>query len=148
MAKLGSMRRTSERAARLGVLLPVALAALVVLAGCSITESARLTDFANDRAVVRVGYGILGPTMEVAEQSTALLARDHCEGLGKTYESIGSRREVEKGGAGEYVFYYACVGKDERFSDRHAVQRTDEDFRELSLPMIETSHAEARRHRQ
>lgn len=140
-----------EHAARLRILVPVALAALVILviiAGCSIAASARLTDSAHDRAVVRVGYNLLGPTMEVAEPSTALLARDYCEGLGKTHELIGSKREEEERGAGEYVFYYACVRTDERFSDRSAVKRTDEDIRELSRPMIETSHAEARRHRQ
>lgn len=137
-----------ELAARFRILVPVALAALVTVAGCSITASARLTDSAHDRAVVRVGYNILGPTMELAEPSTALLARDHCEGLGKTHELIGSRQEVEERGAGEYVFYYACVRTDERFTDRSAVKRTDEDIRELSRPMIETSHAEARRHRQ
>ena len=110
--------------------------------------SATLTDSANDRAVVRLGYGVFGPPAEVAEASTALLARDHCEALGKIHELVWSKREARDSHSGEYIFLYACERPGDRLRDRKAVApRTAEGIRELALPMIETSHAEARRHR-
>lgn len=110
--------------------------------------NATLTDSANDRVVVRIGYGLLGPPIEVAEASTGLLARDHCEALGKTHELVWSKREGKDKRSGEYIFFYACEREGERFSDRRAPgPTTTEDIRELALPMIETSNAEARRHR-
>jgi len=118
------------------------------VAGCAIAPGAVLSDSAGDRAVVRIAYGVLGPTVEVAEASTGLLARDHCEALGKTHELVWSKREAKDRHSGEYIFFYACERGDDRIRDRKAVaSMTTEDIRELALPMIETSHAEARRHR-
>lgn len=116
------------------------------VAGCAIAPGTVLSDSAGDRAVVRIAYGVLGPTVEVAEASTGLLARDHCEALGKTHELVWSKREATDRHSGEYVFFYACERED-RIRDRKAVaSTTTEDIRELALPMIETSHGEARRH--
>ena len=110
--------------------------------------NATLTDSANDRAVVRIGYGLLGPPIEVAEASTGLLARDHCEALGKTHELVWSKREAKDKRSGEYIFLYACERPGDRLPDRKAaVPARAEGLRELALPMVETSHAEARRHR-
>lgn len=110
--------------------------------------SATLSDFGDDGAVVRVEYGVLGPSVEVAEATAGLIARDHCESLGKTNELIASKREPQDDGVGEYVLYYACERPGERVPDRRRAGPSDTDgLREVALPMIETSHAEARRHR-
>ena len=111
--------------------------------------SATLADASGDRAVVRIGYDVIGPGIEVAETSADLVAKDHCEALGKSYELVWSKREARDRRRGEYVFFYACERQEERLRDRKAIDSTpDKDIRELALPMIETSHAEARRHRQ
>ena len=111
--------------------------------------SATLTDAGGDRAVVSIGYDVLGPGIEVAEASAGLVAKDHCEALGKSYELVWSKREAGDRRRGEYVFYYACERQGERVRDRKAIDPTPtEEIRDLALPMIETSHAEARRHRQ
>ena len=110
--------------------------------------AATLSDSGPDGAVVRVEYGVLGPSVEVAEATAGLVARDHCESLGKTNELIASKREPQDDGVGEYVVYYACARPGERVPDRRRVGPSDTDgLREVALPMIETSHAEARRHR-
>ena len=112
------------------------------------TPSAMLTDFGNEGAVVRVEYGPFGPSVEVAEASAGLVARDHCESLGKTYELISLKREPQDDVGGEYILLYACERADERLVDRRRAGPSDtEGLREVALPMIETSHAEARRHR-
>lgn len=117
--------------------------------GCALAPSATLSDADSDRAVVRIGYDVLGPGIEVAEASSGLVAKDHCEALGKSYELVWSKREAGDRRRGEYVFFYACERKDERVRDRKAIDPTPaKDIRDLALPMIETSHAEARRHRQ
>ena len=71
--------------------------------------SATLTDAGGDRAVVSIGYDVLGPGIEVAEASAGLVAKDHCEALGKSYELVWSKREAGDRRRGEYVFYYACA---------------------------------------
>ena len=119
-----------------------------LLTGCAIAPSAMLSDFGDDGAVVRVEYGVLGPSVEVAEASAGLVARDHCESFGKTYELISLKRAPRDGHGGEYVLLYACERADERLVDRRRAGPSDtEGLREVALPMIETSHAEARRHR-
>lgn len=122
--------------------------AALMATGCALTPSARLSEFGNESAVVRVEYGSLGPSSEVAEASAGLVARDHCQSLGKTYELISLTQEPQGEDRGEYVLFYACEHPDERTSDRRRAgpANTDE-LREVALPMIETSHAEARRHR-
>ena len=128
-------------------LLPALLATLLAT-GCAMAPSAMLVDSASDRAVVRLAYGVLGPTIEVAEASTGLVARDHCEALGKSHELLSSRREATDRTRGEYVFFYACERPGDRRRDRKVLDPAmAEGIRELALPMIETSHAEARRHR-
>ena len=110
--------------------------------------SATLPDAGGDRAVVRIGYDVIGPGIEVAETSAGLVAKDHCEALGKSYDLVWSKREARDHRRGEYVFFYACELQEERLRDRRAIDPTPaKDIRELALPMIETSHAEARRHR-
>lgn len=117
--------------------------------GCALAPSATLTDADANRAVVRIGYDVLGPDIEVAEASSGLVAKDHCEALGKSHELVWSKREVRDGRRGEYVFLYTCGRQEDRFRDRKAIDRTPaKDIRDLAVPMIETSHAEARRHRQ
>lgn len=116
--------------------------------GCALAPSATLTDAEADQAVVRIGYDVFGPDIEVAEASSGLVARDHCEALGKSHELVWSKREARDRRRGEYVFFYACERQEERFRDRKAIDPTPaKDIRDLALPMIETSHAEARRHR-
>ena len=111
--------------------------------------SATLSEASGDRAVVRIGYDVISPGIEVAEASAGLVAKDHCEALGKSYELVWSKREAGDRRRGEYVFFYACERQDDRFRDRKAIDPTPaKDIRDLALPMIETSHAEARRHRQ
>ncbi len=128
-----------------GCLLLMALATT----GCALAPSAILTEAGGDRAVVRLDYGVLGPGSEVAEASAGLVAQDHCEALGKAHELIWSRREARDALGGAYVFFYACERQEERDHDRKAIDPTSaRDIRDLALPMIETSHAEARRHRQ
>lgn len=107
-----------------------------------------LADAAHDRAVVRIGYDVLGPSIEVAEASTGLVARDHCEAQGKRHELVWFRRQAQERHRGEYVFFYACERTEDRLRDRKAARpATAEDLHELARPAIETSHAEARRHR-
>ena len=125
----------------------VVLAGLLAT-GCAVAPPAMLSDLGEDGAVVRVEYGVLGPSVEVAEASAGLVARDHCESLGKRYELISLKRAPKDGDGGEYVLLYACGHADERLPDRRRPGPADtEDLREVALPMIETSHAEARRHR-
>lgn len=132
---------------QLKTLAPMAIV-LGVAAGCAIAPQAELSESGNDRAVVRVGYGLFGPSVDIAEASAGLVARDHCESLGKTNQLVWSKRESRDGPSGEFILFYACERVDERFSDRRAPgPTTTEDIRELARPMIETSHAEARRHR-
>ena len=122
--------------------------AALLATGCAVSPSLTVSEFGNESAVVRVEYGLLGPSIEVAEASAGLVARDHCEALGKTNELIASKREPQDGGSGEYVLYYVCEHTDERVPDRRPAGLSDtEGLREVALPMIETSHAEARRHR-
>ena len=110
--------------------------------------AATLSDSGPDGAVVRVEYGVLGPSVEVAEAIAGLLARDHCESLGRTNELIASKRELQGDGIGEYVIYYACERPGEGVPERRrAGPAYTDDLREIALPAIETSHAEARRHR-
>ena len=124
-----------------------AVAALLAT-GCAMAPSATLSDFGDTGAVVRVEYGVLGPSVEVAEASAGLVARDHCESLGKTYELISLKRAQRDGDGGEYVLLYACERSDGRVPDRRRAGPSDtDDLREIALPSIETSHAEARRHR-
>ena len=124
------------------------ICAVLLAAGCAMAPSATLSDFGDDRAVVRVEYGVLGPSVEVAEATAGLLARDHCESLGRTNELIASKREPQGDSIGEYVLYYACERPGERVRDRRRVGPSDTDeLRDVALPAIETSHAEARRHR-
>ena len=112
------------------------------------TPSVALSDFGPDGAVVRVEYGAFGPSVEVGKASADLVARDHCESLGKTYELLVSMREPQDDGVGEYVLYYACARPGERIRDRRRAGLSDTDgLREVARPMIETTHAEARRHR-
>ena len=119
-----------------------------LLTGCAIAPSALLSDSGDDGAVVRVEYGVFGPSVEVAQASAGLVARNHCESLGKTYGLISLKREPQHGDGGEYVLLYACERADERLVDRRRAGPSDtEGLREVALPMIETSHAEARRHR-
>ena len=129
----------------LGFLALLALAA----AGCAMAPAASLTDASRDGAVVRIGYDVLGPSIEVAGASAALVARDHCEALGKSHELVWSKQEARDRHRGEYAFRYACERAEDRLLDRKAVVSTaPSDLLELARPMIETSHAEARRHRQ
>ncbi len=122
--------------------------AALLATGCAVSPSVAVSEFGNESAVVRVEYGLLGPSIEVAEASAGLVARDHCEALGKTNELIASRREPQDRVSGEYVLYYVCERTDERVPDRRPAGLPDtEGLREVALPMIETSHAEARRHR-
>ena len=134
-----------------GAWMPMAYAwgtVALLAAGCAMTPSVMLTEFGNESAVVRVGYGPFGPSVEVAEASAGLVARDYCESLGKTYELISLKREPQDDDGGEYVLLYACERADERLVDRRRAGSSDtEGLREVGLPMIETSHAEARRHR-
>lgn len=124
------------------------IAVVLFVAGCAITPLAELSESGNDRVVVKVGYGFFGPSVDVAEASAGLVARDHCGSLGKTNQLVWSKREPSDGHSGEFILFYACERDDERFSDRRAPgPTTTEDIRELALPMIETSNAEARRHR-
>ena len=128
-------------------LVPMAVVPFVATA-CAIAPLAGLSESGNDRVVVRVGYGLFGPSVEVAEASAGLVARDHCGALGKTNRLVWSRRESGDGRRGEFILFFACEREDERFPDRRAPgPATAEDIRELARPMIETSHAEARRHR-
>ena len=141
-------RRTPPPSAQALVTYAWGAVAALVATGCAMAPSATLSDFGADGAVVRVEYGVLGPSVEVAEASAGLVARDHCESLGKTYELISTKREPQDDDGGEYVLLYACERADERIADRRRAGQSDaEGLREVALPMIETSHAEARRHR-
>ena len=130
------------------VRIPVWATVVLLTAGCAMAPSVTVSDFGNGRAVVRVEYGVLGPSVEVAEATASLIARDHCESLGQTHELISSRREPQGDDTGEYVIHYACERAGERVADRKRAGPPDTDgLREVALPMIETSHAEARKHR-
>lgn len=153
----GNLRRRLRGHARLPVASPSDSPAVksfawgifaALLTGCAIAPSALLSDSGDDGAVVRVEYGVFGPSVEVAQASAGLVARNHCESLGKTYGLISLKREPQHGDGGEYVLLYACERADERLVDRRRAGPSDtEGLREVALPMIETSHAEARRHR-
>ena len=78
-------------------------------AGCALAPSATQTDADAARAVVRIGYDVIGPGIEVAETSAGLVAKDHCEGLGKAYELVWSKREARDRRRGEYIFLRAAA---------------------------------------
>jgi len=116
-------------------------------AGCAIAPAV-LSEFGNDRAVVKVAYNFLGPTIDTARSASGLVARAHCEAMGKTSELVWSKRESGNAGDGEFVFLYACeIPGMRQPDDRPPGPSNQDDLKELALPTIETSHGEARRHR-